>query len=82
MEFQITQDFGDRSYGYIYFEIHPDATIEQIKQKAISEQKKEYENRMPGFMGHKATERPTIQVKEYRSGKPVKEQIRFSVRWR
>lgn len=80
--FQITQNFGGGSLGFIYFDINSD-NINVISQEAINVQQKDYADRMTGLFG-KATEKPTIKIKEYsREDKGVvKSGISFSTKWR
>jgi len=80
-KFQITQNFGQSSYGWEYFDIHDDATKEEIEKEAIRVQKLNYKNRLSGFSG-RALERPTIIVKEYKNGRKTKGGIQFSTKWR
>lgn len=79
--FQITQNFGDSSYGYEYFEMPETATIKEIENEAIRVQKLDYKNRFSGFSG-KAIEKPTITVKEYKDGKKARGGIEFKTKWR
>jgi hypothetical protein len=80
-EFQITQNFGQSCFGYEYFEMPENATIDEIKKEAIRVQKLSYQNRFSGLTG-KAMERPTIIVKEYKNGRKPKGGIQFSTKWR
>ena len=79
--FQITQNFGQSSYGWEYFDIHDNATKEEIEKEAIRVQKLDYKNRFSGMSG-KSMERPTIIVKEYKNGRKPKGGIQFSTKWR
>ena len=79
--FQITQSFGQSSYGYEYFDMPDNATKEEIEKEAIRVQKLDYENRFSGLSG-KSMERPTIIVKEYKEGRKPKGGIQFSTKWR
>ena len=47
--FQITQSFGQSSYGYEYFDMPDNATKEEIEKEAIRVQKLDYENRFSGL---------------------------------
>ena len=81
--FQITQNFGKGSFCYIYFEVEDKTEENEIKEKAILIQKKEYEERMSGFFG-KVREKPKILIKEYckETHKIKEEGISISARWR
>ncbi|AIT65727.1 hypothetical protein [Flavobacterium psychrophilum] len=79
--FQITQNFGQSSYGWEYFNMPDNATKEEIEKEAIRVQKLDYKNRFSGFSG-KSMERPTIIVKEYKNGRKPKGGIQFSTKWR
>lgn len=80
-KFQIRQNFGQKSYGFEYFDMPDDATYPEIEKKAIEVQKLDYKNRFSGF-GGKSREKPTIKVAEYSDGKKVKGGIRFKTKWR
>lgn len=81
-EFQITQNFGKSGgFGFEYFEVSNDATVEEIEKEAIRVQNNDFNDRFPGF-GGKALERPTITVKEYKNGRKVKGGIEFKTKWR
>lgn len=80
-QFQIKQNFGQQIYGFEYFTIAYDATIEEIEEKAIIVQINDYKNRFSGF-GGKEKEKSTIKVSEYFDGKKVKGGIQFATKWR
>ena len=80
-QFQIRQNFGQKIYGFEYFSISDDATIEEIEEKAIIVQINDYKNRFAGFSG-KQKEKATIKVSEYINGKKVKGGVQFSTKWR
>lgn len=81
--FQITQNWGKGTLGFIYFDVEDSSTEKEIEAKAIFEQKKDYKDRYSGF-GGKVPERPTIVVKEYcnKTHKILKGGFRFKTKWR
>lgn len=79
--FQVTQNFGDSCFSYIYFDMPYSATIDEIESKAIEVQRIDFNNRFSGFTG-KQKEKPTIKISEYYKGKKVKDGVKFSTKWR
>lgn len=82
--FRIKQNFGKGIVGFLYFDVEEGSTREQIRKKAYDTQFEDYEGRICGWFGGKATESPTIRVEEYsiETQKTVKEGLKFSLKWR
>ena len=80
--FQITQNFGKGSKGYVYFNICDNYSIDIIKKEAIRVQIKNFEDRLSGLIV-KAKEKKSIVIKEYcnKKNKVIKEGLNFSVKW-
>lgn len=83
MEFQVEQNWGDGTLGWIYFQANGNESIDQLKKMAKDEMIKYWKGLNPAlyFAGPRPA-RPTIKVAEYKDGKKVKNGIRFNTKWR
>lgn len=81
--FQIIQDHGGGTKGFIYFDVLEGESLSAIEEKAIRVQQEDYKNRFSGWFG-KSPERSVLSVKEYcgKKHKPLKGGIQFKIKWR
>ncbi len=83
MEFQIEQNYGNGSMGWIYFQTDEDKSVDELKSLAVKEMRKDWESIDPAlYFSEPQPARPTIHVCEYKDGRKVKGGIRFKTKWR
>jgi hypothetical protein len=85
-EFQVEQDYGQGSKGWVYFSIDESSTEQEIKKRAAQEVKmdwdKKYKPAIPSILFNPQRCRPTIVIKEYKDGKVVRGGLKLKTRWR
>lgn len=81
--FQVTQNFGGGSLGFLYLDVEDNTTDDQIKKEAVDLVIQDYDKRRTGFFG-KALEKPTILIKEYcrETHKVLRGGQKLKTRWR
>lgn len=85
MEFQIRQSWGDECYAYEYFEIDENASIEDIKKKAIQVIKDDWKKTKKNYISFCIPEKckKTIKVSQFNKDIGViKDGIKFKTKWR
>jgi hypothetical protein len=84
MEFQITQNYGGGTKGFIYFETDEvSPQIDFLKRLAIKAMNDDWESINPAlYFSAPEPPKPTIYVAEYKDGKKVKGGIQFKCKWR
>jgi len=84
MEFQIKQNYGQGTYGFIYFKtvgVRPQ--IDLLERLAIKAMLDDWGKINPAlYFSAPKPARPTIEVCEHAEGKRVKNGIRFKTKWR
>jgi hypothetical protein len=82
--FQVTENYGNGSEAYTYFETDKTDNVDELKSLAINSVKESYrkETEVPRLIGHAKPPYPTIYVSEYKDGKKVKNGIKFKTKWR
>jgi len=78
--FQIRQNFGQKSYSFLYVSVEE---TDNLHTKVLEAQQKDYDNRFSSWTG-KALEKPTLLVKEYDNdkNKVKKGGLEFKIKWR
>ncbi|GAA0883255.1 hypothetical protein GCM10009120_18520 [Sphingobacterium siyangense subsp. cladoniae] len=85
MKFQITQNFGNESYCYIYIEVPDNSTDNDIVNAAIKAQKedrKKRESLRALYWSGVPVERPTIHINEWKDGEVIKNGRKLKTKWR
>jgi hypothetical protein len=85
-KFQVEQNYGQGSKGWVYFEIDETATDQEIINKAVKAVKddwdKQYKPKIPSILFNPQPCNPTILINEFKDGKSVRGGIRLKTRWR
>lgn len=81
--FQIIQNFGQGSLGFLYLDVEENTTDDQIKKQSADLVREDYDKRFVGWTG-KALEKPTILIKEYcrETHKVLRGGQKLKTRWR
>ena len=84
--FQIKQNYGQGSYGFLYLNISENANMDDIEHQIIEMVIKDYENERDGGLhfGIPDPPLPTLYVKEYDMIRHCKKKgtDEFKVKWR
>lgn len=85
MEFQVEQNWGDGCKAWDYFETDPNASEQEIKQKAVETVMNDWIKKKQSsiFSFIKPTPcRPTLKIRQHKDGKRVRGGIKLTVKWR
>lgn len=82
--YQITQNFGGGSLGFLYLDIEETAAEDQIKKKSAEMVQEDYDKRISRWLTGKALEKPTLLIKEYcrETHKVLRGGKKLKTRWR
>ena len=80
-EFQVEQNYGQGSKGWVYFEIDESATDQEIMNQAVRAVRDDWDKQHT-IPFNLPPCRPKILINEYKDGKSVRGGIRLKTRWR